>query len=454
MKKIAVTVAMVLLLGVLALWLARRSHAPARTGETPGRVVSMVGAGPAAATQEEEMPLPGEVTPGAAADAGAAFRKAMNRRDPVAAARAAETLGRDDPLKAMALLDEVRPDWRTAGADNETKSALGGILTGWVDVDATGAAEWSVEAPASVQAGAATLVANAWARVDPEAAADWVRDLQGPARDGAATIVALRLAAIDPPRAIALAEVIGDEATRDRVFFDMSRFYASLSNGLAAACAAADRLGDARYMETVASTIVSRWKQRAPERLADWLVVQPPGRRPGGALGDVLQSWAETAAQDVMAWAAAQDAPETRQLGYAAVGMSLVDRDLEQALALAEQLDESAARAELLGAVSTQWAAVDPAGASAWLQTLPAGISRDAAILSFVDAVYLDDTPVAMTWLAAVGDTKRRDARARQIMTEWLATGPDAVRAWVEEAPITQDMKQVLLAVEAPVAAQ
>ena len=93
------------------------------------------------------------------------------------------------------------------------------------------------------------------------------------------------------------------------------------------------------------------------------------------------------------------------------------------------------------------WADRDLGKTAAWLEKLPAGISRDAAVLEFSRQVTDKDPAGAAAWAGTIYDAGQRDTAMERIYRHWARTDPPAAAAFIANSPVVSDpMKQRILA--------
>ena len=77
------------------------------------------------------------------------------------------------------------------------------------------------------------------------------------------------------------------------------------------------------------------------------------------------------------------------------------------------------------------WVEGDPAAAGTWLQRLPAGQSRDAAVSTFARRVRDTDPVSAVEWANTISNAGERTASMDTVVHHWLSTNPNAARNWI-----------------------
>ena len=77
-------------------------------------------------------------------------------------------------------------------------------------------------------------------------------------------------------------------------------------------------------------------------------------------------------------------------------------------------------RERAMSIVARRWGQRDWNAAAGWLETLPTGSSRDAAIGAFVTSADGYDIKLALEWANRMEDTERRAMRVENTAQRWL----------------------------------
>jgi hypothetical protein len=72
--------------------------------------------------------------------------------------------------------------------------------------------------------------------------------------------------------------------------------------------------------------------------------------------------------------------------------------------------------------IAGKWAQQDPAAAASWLNTLPQGGTRDAAITGLVTVASATDPASAYTWAASTSDPKSQFNLVKTVLQQWAGT--------------------------------
>ncbi len=184
---------------------------------------------------------------------------------------------RHNPKEALRLLDSLPA--------HEQREALGGVLSGWAELDPAAAGRWALahgtgeERQAAIEA-----VADSWASADPEAAASALDEIgPGFGRDALVSQLAWFWSDNDPARAVSWAEQLSSEDER----------------------------------ESALAVAVGAWNDSDPQAASRWVRSLRDSQGRNEILLDLAQGSADLLAG--ARWAAFIDDPELRQDGIYAV---------------------------------------------------------------------------------------------------------------------------------------
>jgi hypothetical protein len=105
-------------------------------------------------------------------------------------------------------------------------------------------------------------------------------------------------------------------------------------------------------------------------------------------------------------------------------------------------------REQALSAVARQWGLRDWNVTAGWLERLPMGPSRDAAIEAFVTSADGNDIRLALEWANRLEAPDSRASRVEGTARRWLREDRAAARAWLEKARLPAGMAERLLLAE------
>ena len=89
--------------------------------------------------------------------------------------------------------------------------------------------------------------------------------------------------------------------------------------------------------------------------------------------------------------------------------------------------------------------AFDPQGAAQWIDTLPDGNSRDAAIPPLVNHVKSVDPTSAFEWAETISDDNTRFNQLQQTVRQWKRTDPEAAQNAINNTNLSEEHRTTLL---------
>lgn len=396
-------------------------------------------------------------------------------------------LGRSDPQRALALLQESpgwRPDdrqvnniyeeWagrapRAAAAaamalptgGNRT-AALKSIAWTWADSDPAGALAWTaqipelrtradaeeqviikwgfVDAPAALRSLAtmndplardrlATSVLVGWASRDPGAARDHVLTLPLEKRGEAICTVARILGRYDAATAMALVQQLplAEQAQAGR---GVVRNY-MLTNPQAAAellLTLPPSIGPDHTINNVAAT----WARTDPAGSAKWLVALPPSESRSQSLNSVTSTWAEHNPASAGAWLLECDLGENGSQIAQTIATQWAGSDEDSALRWAEKLPD-AQRVSAFNVICGTIAERDPARAVQLVSQLPTA-EKAAAVSKIVQVWARREPAAAARWTSTLPEASRGPA-LQDLVSAWVEKDATAAAGWLQTLP-------------------
>jgi hypothetical protein len=125
----------------------------------------------------------------------------------------------------------------------------------------------------------------------------------------------------------------------------------------------------------------------------------------------------------------------------------------DKALAALDTLPASSRRHTFLHDIGWRWAEADPVAAANWANTLPPSNERDMLLAGFVAGVARQDAHAAIEWLNAIENLRVRLDTGKNLFNRWHGVDPAAATAWLQSARLyTPPVMQQLL-FDAPVRA-
>jgi hypothetical protein len=236
----------------------------------------------------------------------------------------------------------------------------------------------------------------------------------------------------------------------------------------------ANELPEGPLKQTALRSIYFVWVHSDPVAASATVQNLPPGDAKNALLMNVAQNWAVTDPQSAMKWARALPAEAERNLAIVIATESWADSDPQAAVDFAWRLTptELQQRAVLVGL--ERWAMqnpqqaferivksadrlfyehgiarvlsvcgpVCPEPASQWIEQLPVGVIRNAAIENYVEAVYAWHPEAAARCAIKASDPAVRERAVDKAMPLWLKLDPDAAKQWLADAEFSDETKR------------
>lgn len=435
-------------LPVLIRELSQMPGSPARTAALQLALQSLADKDPAAAWRAA-LALPGPVQQRAALltvaalavsrDPKMVFGWAAELGDPAlrtqiqsSALHAAATI---NPRLALDLALSLPGDRSGRGTDGS--GLIGTIFSEWANRDLEGAAAALRKLDTGLAAQALEVVASALAQKDAEAAWRLVRDFnpepgRPPGADPRQMVIA-QWAQTDPQAALQAAHSIPEAGARSKAIAEAIQVWAG--NSPEAAFGYAITLADSQARANALLTFILN-KFIPPAKLLPAVLERfPPGDQYDFAVSSLFDGWAD---EDPRAAAAALSAlPPGRALANSAARVAAVwmasARDRSEVFRWIETLPPGQARSAAIANAFGVWAEEDPAAAARGLAAL-SGDRREAQAV-IASSWARRDPRSALRWAAALPEPGGRDAAVERVIRAWAQESPEAAAAALPSVP-------------------
>lgn len=180
------------------------------------------------------------------------------------------------------------------------------------------------------------------------------------------------------------------------------------------------------FKDKAAENLALRLNNKSPQEALAFLQQQSPEAR-SQALPEVMQKWfSQDPAAARTQW---ESLPEPdRRAASAELSQQFANSPTPEKMALLTTLPE--VPPEVYKDATANWVARAPEQASAWVNALPAGAQRDAAVGSMVSTLTLRDWDPerAVVWAGTIGDEAQRLASLRTSLELWSLRDPAAAQ--------------------------
>jgi hypothetical protein len=127
----------------------------------------------------------------------------------------------------------------------------------------------------------------------------------------------------------------------------------------------------------------------------------------------------------------------------------MANDDPQKALSWVNSLPAGTAKSAALADAVSEWAQQDAAAAATYMTTLPTGPETDAPRARFALSVVRTDPAGAVAWANSITNPETRTNSLTQVVGAWMRTDAPAAQQWVQSSSLPQETKAALLAPQA-----
>ena len=223
--------------------------------------------------------------------------------------------------------------------------------------------------------------------------------------------------------------------------------------------------------------ILTSWAVKHPDAAIQWMLSLPVGKSKDLALGRICQgmyydnpqaAWylasvigdagIRNNAKRFVAWewfkrdrAAAskwlQSLPvgQSKDLALDSISYGLTMSERKLAFDMGSGIGDEGLRTKAMVVAALAWAVHDPAAANQWMQSLPAGPTKDVAASGISWSMSVDDPQAAMNMAKGIADTGIRTEAQKKVVGIWQGEDPAAATQWIKSSSLPQEVKTQLL---------
>ena len=371
----------------------------------------------------------------------------------------AEQYARGSPREAVAWAENLT-DKRLR---DETRTAA---WQGWAAVDAPRAALALEDHPELKKNGAVlSAIAVHWSHSDIKAVLAWI-EADPQARNSVYGSINLESAQLnrDEARKLLLtinskefAEKLALEYARDNIQ-DAFAWAATLPedkgrshamNSILNEWAANDPNAAARHILTQPeskertkdlSRVVGLWSQSDPDAANGFVQTLPAGAQRDAALAGVIENMPDEQSQKALQLFRTIEDPEVSgKLAHRFIGL-LIQTDPDTALRMAAELPPESQPNAYENLIRI-WAFKEPHQAGEWLNTVPPGRGRDAAIKAYVSVIDGMNPALATQWANSIEEPTERIGATLNAFQRWAKQDKEGARAWAEQNEIPEGLR-------------
>jgi hypothetical protein len=187
----------------------------------------------------------------------------------------------------------------------------------------------------------------------------------------------------------------------------------------------------------IAVALVISDPQRALEMLAD----MPPGQSRVSMIGSISSAWMGHDKDAAMAWINGLPATD-RSRALQNVTWQLGQEDPAKAAELLSSLPISSQTSHQFSQLAGQWAQQDLAAARKWVESLPAGRTREQAKTGIISTLTQHDPAKAASMLDGAAVTNQNSHQVGTIVGDWIKTDQTAALAWLNSLDLRGDAQR------------
>ncbi len=289
-------------------------------------------------------------------------------------------------------------------------------------------------------------VVNQLTATDPAAVAAYYNQMPpGAARDNIAATIAFSLATQDTKAALDFVQNLPadtPEVVRNKALQNALGAWAN-----ADPAAAADYLQNLADNPTLTNTfgaVARALAQNDTKAALAWAEALPTGAARNGALASALGSLAKFDGPSALEYSFNLPQNNNTSLTQRAIIAAWSLTDPASAAAAALALDNPSTRVNAIVALTDNWVQQDPKAVSEWMQTIPPGEERDAAVARYLSSEAYLDPPGSYAMALTIGNDLRRYNQVRNSIVPWAQLDPVAAKAALEAAPITDQQRSLI----------
>ncbi len=279
-------------------------------------------------------------------------------------------LAADNPTSTLAVLNNLKP------APDERIYTL--LFQRWADHDPVQAIQLRQQTPHQ-DAGDKILCAivRAWVDREPDAALNWIKSQPNSESKNKGLEACIdELTKTDFPRALNLAQSLPEGAWRSTLIAGLFNNWAA--KDLEAATKACQQLPDGMAKEKAWESVLNRRIEQDPASAAEPVKDLEPGDYREKAIVELCYRWPDTNAPAALAWGQSLPSEAERVAALGTVVTNWAGKDPQAAMQFVNQHPELSG--DVLGEIAKAWSQSDWSAATNWVENLPNGQQKDAAL--------------------------------------------------------------------------
>jgi hypothetical protein len=335
-----------------------------------------------------------------------------------------EAIRESDPVKSQLmfarLMEELTPENAPAAlamirenvSGFESMRYMSTLAYKWGQVDPLNAMKELAKGDDRGGRMSQNVVLTGWAATDPKAAMEWLNAYDGDGKDWLAQSIVNGLAKSDPEGALKYVSGLKDKDDRSRGAETIAREMIRLG-GSDKAVAWLNGLTDPDMKSGAFRTVADQMMRGDTAKAAEWIKAYANE----DFAKDAVRNLAETMAR----------------------------KDPQEALKFAGDLTGKA-QSSAIGQAVNEWArqenGANMADAAKYVESLPAGDSRDAGARAIAREAVRDDPQAAIAWANSIKDAEQRTDTLVDVARRYMREDKAAAEAWLAQSGLSAEDQQ------------
>src|SRR5688572_19476565 len=185
---------------------------------------------------------------------------------------------------------------------------------------------------------------------------------------------------------------------------------------------------------------LAHWVVVDPDAAFQFVQTLPEGRDRDNAMAQAVDAMREQDPRKALEWYKTIGNPEIAQKVAEGLLGSLVRVDQGAALQFAAQMPPEA-QPKAYHSMVRGWAFDQPQEAGNWVNSLPGGEARDAAVKAYVSVIDGMDAGAATQWAYTMQEPTDRMETTLNVFQRWLQNDRAAARDWVQQTDLPEGFR-------------
>lgn len=200
---------------------------------------------------------------------------------------------------------------------------------------------------------------------------------------------------------------------------------------------------DPRTKQNALYSFLNQAASEDPEEAFRVLASESMGSSGYGYYQTLFAKWAKEDPDAAIAKLSQIKGTTDRQQALHGIAMALVTSDPKRALAMLEEMPPGQVRGNMLGSISSAWMTHDSDAAMVWINGLPAA-DRSKALQNITWQLGQDDPAKAAELLSSLPVNNQNSHQYSQLAGQWAQQDLEAARKWVETLPAGRTREQAM----------